>query len=150
MRRSIKFYKKWGDRYQAEALVSKIFFRRRVVFDSNLAVIESAKEKIELKKQIYIGFNILELSKNCLYDFHYNYILPEFYINNVKLMYTDTDSLIYEFKDKDIYEIVKRDSHKFDTSDYPLDNQYGIKQLNKKKPGLMKDEGNSTPIDSRV
>jgi len=57
-------------------------------------------------------------------------------------MYTDTDSLIYLIECEDVYNIMKRDISRFDTSDYVVDKAYGIPLVNKKVPGLMKDENN--------
>jgi len=37
---------------------------------------------------------------------------------------------------------MKRDISRFDTSDYPADNVYGMSLANKKVPGIMKDENN--------
>ncbi|XP_071579631.1 uncharacterized protein [Temnothorax nylanderi] len=64
------------------------------------------------------------------------------YGNKCKVTYTDTDSLIYHIECDDVYENVKRDIARFDTSDYAVDNAYGIPLANKKVPGLMKDENN--------
>ncbi|XP_036144453.1 uncharacterized protein LOC118646318 [Monomorium pharaonis] len=64
------------------------------------------------------------------------------YRNKCRVMYTDTDSLICLVECEDIYETMKRDIARFDTSDYPVDNAYGMPLENKKVPGLMKDENN--------
>ena len=45
---------------------------------------------------IYIGFSILKLSKLLMYLFHYDYVLKT--SNNVKLLFTDTDSLVWFMK----------------------------------------------------
>ena len=94
---------------------------------------------IKMNKPIAIGLAILDLSKEVMYGFHYDYIKPK-YSNNVRLAYTDTDSFIYQFKTDDIYSDMKENIHRFDTSDYEHGNRNGIPQKNKKIPGLFKDE----------
>ena len=68
-------------------------------------------------------------------------MLPLF-CDKCKIMYTDTDSLVYSFECEDVYETMKCDIARFDTSDYPIDNAYGMPLVNKKVSGLMKDENN--------
>ena len=62
--------------------------------------------------------------------FHYDY-MKKIYNNNCKLIYTDTDSLIYEIRKQNVYHILRDDKlDRFDTSDYPKDNQFGITPKN--------------------
>lgn len=46
---------------------------------------------------------ILDLSKTLMYVFHYNYMVDK-YNDNVKLLFTNTDSLTYEIETKDVHE----------------------------------------------
>ena len=61
--------------------------------------------------------------------------------NNVRLLYTDTDSFIYEIQSENIYdEMREKNQSVFDTSNYPLDNIHKIPLRNKQKLGAFKDE----------
>ena len=83
--------------------------------------------------------SILDISKELMFNFHYEFIKP-MYEKNVKLLYTDTDSLIYSIQTKDIYSDMKNHINYFDTSDYPNNNIFHIPRINKKVLGKMKDE----------
>lgn len=81
--------------------------------------------------------SILDISKVCLYDFHYDFMFKKIGSGVCILIYGDTDSLFYLIKDLDPYEdIIKKYPEKFDTSDYPKDNRWGITLANPKVPGL--------------
>jgi len=73
--------------------------------------------------------------------FHYNYI-KEKYPNEAELIYTDTDSLMHKIETEDFYADIANDVNKwFDTSKLPDGHPSGIiAGLNKKVPGMMKDE----------
>jgi len=137
----VRLLTRWDGRYGAEAMIAKPNFHSRSVFSENLVAIEMRKLGVKFDKPIYVGMRILDISKTCLYEFHHEYLLP-LYREKCKIMYTDTDSLINNIECDDVYDIMKRDIAKFDTSDYPIDNAYGIPLVNKKVPGLMKDENN--------
>jgi len=75
-----------------------------------------------------------------MYDFHYNYIKKK-YQSKAKLLMTDTDSLMYEIQTEDFFKDIRGEiSDKFDTSNFEKDHSSGIPRMNKKVPGMMKDE----------
>ena len=41
-----------------------------------------------------------------MYDFYYNFIMKKFNPDNVKLLMTDTDSLVLYIKNEDPYEVM--------------------------------------------
>jgi len=133
----------WDERYGTEAMIAKPNFHNRSVFSENLVAIEMRKLEAKFNKPIYMGMCVLDIlvSKTCLYEFHHEYMLP-LYHEKYKIMYTDMDSFIYHIECDDVYDIMKRNIAKFDTSDYPTDNAYGIPLVNKKIPSLMKDKNN--------
>ncbi|KYN28025.1 hypothetical protein ALC57_02565 [Trachymyrmex cornetzi] len=114
----VKLITKCDGQYGSEAMIAKPNFHSRSVFAENLITVELRKLEMKFNKPIYVGMCILDISKVCLYEFHYGYMSPMFQ-DECKIMYTDTDSLIYR---EDIYGTMKGDIARFDTSDYPADN----------------------------
>ena len=66
-------------------------------------------------------------------------------INDVKLLFTDTDTLVYEINNEDVYEQSFKDRELFDFSGYPIDSKH-YDSINKKVLGKMKDEFNGGKI----
>ena len=112
------------------------------VFNDDLFAINRIKEELVLNRPIYVGMAILDLSKLFMYDFHYNYMLKKY---NIKLMFTDTDSLCYEIKTDDVYKDLFQDKKLFDNSDYPKNSEFFFDE-NNKVIGKMKDEAAGMPI----
>ena len=128
--------------------VMKPNFKSGVRFDENLMGCEMDKIKVVMKKPVYLGQAILDLSKIVMYEFHYDYMKPNYDGENsrllgtlrLKLCYMDTDSLVYEIKTEDFYtDIVDDVPARFNTSGYCPNRPLSI-GLNKKVIGLMKDE----------
>ena len=101
------------------------------------------KTKIIFDKPIYVGQAILDISKTCMYEFHYEYVKKKW--KKAKLCFTDTDSLLYQIETEDLFEDIAGDiAERFDTCDFASDHPKvadgTIVRMNKKVPGLMKDE----------
>ena len=98
-----------------------------------------------MDKPIMVGQTILDKSKELMYHFYYDYLIPK-YKENVKLMYMDTDSFVLETETCDFFEDIKYDLKEwFDTSGFDknmvLPDEYAkIASVNKKVIGKMKDE----------
>ena len=118
--------------------VAKPTFTRQEIFNPFLVGIQNRKEKVLLNKPIYVGMAVLDLSKWLMYDFFYNN-LKKTYGNDVKLCYTDTDSVIIQVTTADIYADMKKHADLYDTSnDPPSHPLFSVK--NKKVIGKFKDE----------
>lgn len=124
----------------AERLIANPYFHSSTILTENLVAIQMKPDQIILDKPIYIGFTVLDLSKSHMYNFHYNVIKP-FYNDRVRLCYTDTDSFVYEIYTNDFYCDLKHNFLEyFDSSNYNNENEFAIPLINKKIPGLFKDE----------
>ena len=67
--------------------ISKPSFISQKIFSKNFVAIHKIKPVLILNKPIYVGFNILDLSKIFMYEFHYKYIGSKF---DAKLLFTNT------------------------------------------------------------
>ncbi|KYN14455.1 NADP-dependent malic enzyme [Trachymyrmex cornetzi] len=83
----------WDGRYGTEAIMAKPNFHSRSVFFEILIAIEMWKLEVKFNKPIYMGMYMLDISKTCLYEFHYEF-MALLYRDKCRIMYTDTDILI--------------------------------------------------------
>ena len=95
-----------GEKYLCR--VMKPNFKSGVLFGENLMGCEMGKIKAVMNKPVYLGQAILDLSKFAMYEFHYNYMVPKYGLEKLKLCYMDTDSLVYGIKTEDFYEDICR------------------------------------------
>ena len=91
-----------NDKRKYQKIVNRPNFMSQKIIDKNFIAVHCKKKVLTLNKPIYVRFCILELSKLFMCQFHYDYVLKTF--DNVKLLFTDTDSLVYEIKKGNVYE----------------------------------------------
>jgi DNA polymerase elongation subunit (family B) len=84
-------------------------------------------EKVHYNRPIAIGATILDLSKMYMQNFYYN-ILKPYYGDNMKFLYTDTDSLVVWLRTNSLKEDIKNMQECFES-----DSTKGL-------PGVMKIE----------
>ena len=78
-------------------------FKRSHIINEDLVGVEKQKPKLKLDKPIFIGMSILDLSKQHMYKFYYDVMKPK-YGDNIRMVYTDTDSFVFHTKTHDIYQ----------------------------------------------
>ncbi|KAK4874041.1 hypothetical protein RN001_013401 [Aquatica leii] len=148
-RRNIRLLTHWeniGKRLGLEAYVAKPTFKQVTRFTEKLYAIELSKTAVVYNKPVYVGFTILDISKIVMYRFIYE-VLRSKYEQNVKLLYTDTDSLIVEIQTPDVYEDMKMQINEYDTSNYKKNNRQNI-PITTSVVGKMKDEFGGTAVHS--
>ena len=132
-----------------ERLIARPNYRGSFVFENSALVsVSMGESKVTLNKPIYLGQDILDLSKTLMYEFHYGYVKPK-YGDRARLLSTDTDSLCYRIQTENFYEDIAEDVPKwFDSSNYPKGHPIG--DANKKVLGMMKDEAGFKSISEFV
>ena len=107
----------------------------------DLMAIETRKTSVTMNKPLYLGQAILDISKNLMYEFWYDYIVPK-YVDKATLNYMDTDSFIIHIETEDLYKDIANDVMKwFETSKYNKEVNRSLPiGKNKKVIGMFKDE----------
>ena len=96
---------------------SKPFYMSQKIFDNDLVAIRKSKVTLKLNNLAFVGTCILDLSKELIYEFHYDYIKNK-YGNNSRLLFTDADSLMYEIQTEDVYEDFSKGKEMFNFSNF--------------------------------
>ena len=109
------------------------------IINEELAGVEKTKTVLKLDKPIYLGMSILDLSKVHMYSFYYD-VLKVRYKDDVRLIYTDTDSYVIQTFTEDIYEDWKGIKDYMDFSGYDK-NHPCYDATNKKVLGKFKMDG---------
>ena len=124
--------------------VSSPNFKHSHIINENLVGVEQQKAKLKLDKPVFIGMSILDLSKQHMYKFYYD-VMKLKYGDNIKMVYTDTDSFVFHTKTNDIYEDLNTIKNEIYFSDYPKEHKC-YDENNKKVLGKFKDELKSKTI----
>ena len=92
-------------------------FKHSHIKNENLVGVEKQKPKLKFDKPIFIGMSILDLSKQHMYKFYYDVMKPK-YGDNIRMVYTDTDSFVFHTRTDDIYQDLQEINDEMDFSGY--------------------------------
>jgi hypothetical protein len=122
-------------------LINKTTFKHCTTYNDNLTAVSMENKIIKFCKPIYIGFAVLDVSKSLTYDYHYN-TMKKHFGNNLRLMYTDTDSLIYHITTENFYDDLLNKPGLLECMDtFNLPHEHSCYTSSRKKiPGLFSDE----------
>ena len=135
-----------AERFQK--LVNKPTYKHRHIINDELVIVEQDKQTIESNKPIYMGMSILDYSKIHMYSFYYDVLKPK-YQDNIKLVYTDTDSCVIQVGTDDLYRDFKEINAYMDFSDYNVEHP-NYDKSNKKVLGKFKDEMNGKIVTNFI
>ena len=138
------------DENQARRLAEKPHCVQFRAFDENLIGLELRKVKQLINKPFQVGFAILELSKLLMYRAYAQ--LKDHFGARVRMLYTDTDSLILQFSVPDLYRELRDTPNLralFDFSKIPVGHPCGLGDPldpHADEVGFFKDELKGDPI----
>jgi len=110
-RRKVKLVRSYEEALQC---TDKFYMKSFTIFNEKLAAVTFAETCFTWDKPILVGAVILDLAKAFMYDFHYNTMKHAF--QDVKLLYSDTDSFVYAVTTKDLPNDLGALQEKFDFS----------------------------------
>ena len=113
-RLKIKFVKK-DDYREIIKQQFKLTFKRIHKSYENCDSYTFNQNEVLLKKPIFMGFSVIELSKQLMYETYYDKLQPSFRQENIQLLYRNTDSFVISVNTKDIIENMKSLEDIFDT-----------------------------------
>ncbi|XP_060868610.1 uncharacterized protein LOC132943592 [Metopolophium dirhodum] len=134
-----------------QKLINKSTFKYCTNYNEDLNAVALENKIIKFDKPIFIGFAVLDISKTKMYEYHYD-VMQRHYGDKIKLMYTDTDSLIYYIETQDFYVDLAANSNlldRMDTANLPTDHPCYVASR-KKDPGLFSDEVDANIITEFV
>lgn len=73
-------------------LINKTSFKSSTIYNNQLCAIHMHRDVLTFDKPIFVGFAVLDISKNLMYDFHYN-VMKKAYNDRIELCYMDTGKL---------------------------------------------------------
>ena len=77
-------------------------------------IVKLLHSKIKYEKLLYLGATITEYTKYLMFNFYYNVLLDYYDKSRVRLLFTDTDSLMLEIETEDIFQDVKEINECYD------------------------------------
>ncbi len=138
-----------SDPEKVEKLIKKPRFHSLNIYNDKLVGVRMLNDRILLNKAFIIGATVLDLAKAHMYDFHYNTMLKIFFPGDIKLIYTDTDSLAYKITDKQMCNKLKQNEDLFDFSNLSKTNPL-FNNKNKRILGKFKLEHGDKEIEEFI
>ena len=134
---------------RTERLVRDPRYRGFTIFGPTLAALERVPKRVVLNKPTAQGAAILDNSKLVLLDFWYGQMQRRYGHGRVKLLMTDTDSIVVQVTTGDVYRDMAEQLEQYDTANYPRSHPLYSSERDK-TPLLMKDELGGIPMTEFV
>ena len=84
------------ERYQK--LAKDPLFIKSSIFSKELIAVHRYQHTVCLDKPIFVGAAILDISKELIYRFHYEHMLPKYGLERCHLLFTDTGEFFINIK----------------------------------------------------